>query len=205
MSCFNVGVKHGHSRLLRAKARVTKTIKSLTMQGEGQLEVHVVLPCLNEEHVLPGTLQRLCAFLHSSTDWNWHVTVVDNGSTDGTSNVTRAFALVEGRVSLMRLEARGRGRALRAAWLNNTAQIQSYMDVDLSTDLSAFPALVRYVANASADVAVASRNVPGAHVQGRSALRSLTSKGLSLLIRCLFWRFRVRDTQCGCKVLTLLM
>ena len=43
-----------------------------------------------------------------------------------------------------------------------------------------------------------------AHTQvvGRSRLRGLTSKGLSLLIRCFFWRFRVKDTQCGCKVMT---
>ena len=88
--------------------------------------MHVVLPCLNEERVLPNTLGRLCQFLEEQ-GWNWEVTVVDNGSTDGTSNVTRAFAIKEARVSLIRLEERGRGRALSAAWLNSTADIQSYM------------------------------------------------------------------------------
>jgi len=55
------------------------------------------------------------------------VTVVDNGSTDGTSNVTRAFAQGEKRVALLRLEERGRGRALRTAWQDDEAEIQSYM------------------------------------------------------------------------------
>lgn len=107
-----------------------------------KLNVHVVLPCLNEAHVLPTTLARLCAFLEQQAGWNWSVTVVDNGSTDGTSNVTQTFALAETRVKLMRLEERGRGRALRAAWLGNDADIQSYMDVDLSTDLECLPSLV---------------------------------------------------------------
>ena len=172
--------------------------------GEEQrpVNLHVVLPCLNEERALPSTLGRLCNFLEEQQGWNWEVTVVDNGSTDGTSNVTRSFALNENRVSLMRLEERGRGRALCAAWLNSTADIQSYMDVDLSTDLNALPKLVQSVATSSADIAVASRNAPGAAVQGRSAMRSLTSRGLSFLIRAVFWRFSISDTQCGCKVLS---
>lgn len=94
---------------------------------DGALSVHVVLPCLNEEHVLPVTLPRLCAFLAQQPGWNWRVTVVDNGSTDGTSNVTRAFAQGEKRVALLRLEERGRGRALRTAWQDDEAEIQSYM------------------------------------------------------------------------------
>ena len=169
---------------------------------EEGLDVHVVLPCLNEEHVLPATLERLCGFLAKQADWNWRITVVDNGSSDGTSNVTRAFARGEARVALLCLEQRGRGRALRAAWRNDSAAIQSYMDVDLSTDLDSFAALVRTVSAADAEIAIASRAVPGALVRGRSVLRTITSRGLGLLIRSLFWRFRVRDTQCGCKVLS---
>jgi hypothetical protein len=164
------------------------------------LRVHVVLPCLNEERVLPASLNRLCLFLSQQKEWEWRVTVVDNGSRDGTSNVTRAFARNEPRVSLMCLPEAGRGGALKKAWLNDTAEIQSYMDVDLSTDLEAFPSLVRCVAEGRAGIAVASRNVEGAIVKQRVPLRSITSHGLSILIRCLFWRFRVRDTQCGCKV-----
>ena len=164
------------------------------------LRVHVVLPCLNEERVLPASLNRLCLFLAKQTEWDWRVTVVDNGSIDGTSNVTRAFARTESRVSLMCLPEAGRGGALKKAWLNDTAEVQSYMDVDLSTDLEAFPSLVRCVAEGRAGIAVASRNVEGAIVKQRVPLRSITSHGLSMLIRSLFWRFRVRDTQCGCKV-----
>jgi len=167
---------------------------------EMSLSVHVVLPCLNEERVLPASLNRLCLFLAKQTEWDWRVTVVDNGSIDGTSNVTRAFARTESRVSLMCLPEAGRGGALKKAWLNDTAEVQSYMDVDLSTDLEAFPSLVRCVAEGRAGIAVASRNVEGAIVKQRVPLRSITSHGLSMLIRSLFWRFRVRDTQCGCKV-----
>ena len=89
---------------------------------------------------------------------------------------------------------------MKQAWLDDAADVQSYMDVDLSTDLEAFPSLVECVAEGRADMAVASRHVAGASVERRRPLRSITSRGLSMLVRSLFWRFRVRDTQCGCKV-----
>ena len=144
------------------------------------LDVHVVLPCLNEERILPATLERLCGFLERQ-DWQWRVTVVDNGSTDGTSNTTLAFARSGApgtaprsrNVALMRLEDRGRGLALRNAWLNDSAAIQSYMDVDLSTDLDAFSALVHTVHNGSADVAVASRHAAGAQVARAACWESM--------------------------------
>ena len=142
--------------------------------------MHVVLPCLNEERILPATLERLCGFLERQ-DWQWRVTVVDNGSTDGTSNTTLAFARSGApgtaprsrNVALMRLEDRGRGLALRNAWLNDSAAIQSYMDVDLSTDLDAFSALVHTVHNGSADVAVASRHAAGAQVARAACWESM--------------------------------
>jgi hypothetical protein len=57
----------------------------------------------------------------------------------------------------MRLAKRGRGRALRVPWQSSQADVLSYMDVDLSSGLEAFPALVAAVAEGQASVAVGSR------------------------------------------------
>ena len=45
-------------------------------------------------------------------------------------------------LSILRLEERGRGRALKKAWSESDADVRLYMDVDLSTGLEALPSLV---------------------------------------------------------------
>ncbi|EKX51154.1 hypothetical protein GUITHDRAFT_103074 [Guillardia theta CCMP2712] len=74
------------------------------------------------------------------------------------------------------------------------------MDVDLSTSLENFSSLVECVHNGTSPVAIASRLRRGARVVGRSRLRELTSRSLSIFLNTLFWNFKIRDPQCGCKV-----
>src|SRR5256885_9107013 len=49
----------------------------------------------------------------------------------------------ECKMRLFSLAEKGRGRALKHVWLNSDADILAYMDADLSTDLEAFPKLIR--------------------------------------------------------------
>ena len=43
---------------------------------------------------------------------------------------------------MLHISQAGRGRALSQAWLASDADVLAYMDIDLSTDLTAFPKLV---------------------------------------------------------------
>ena len=54
--------------------------------------VDVVLPVFNEERALPGSLQRLHAFLTQSFPCAWRIVVADNASTDRTPLVARTLA-----------------------------------------------------------------------------------------------------------------
>ncbi|MBI1885454.1 MAG: glycosyltransferase family 2 protein [Chloroflexi bacterium] len=160
--------------------------------------VDVVIPVYNEEADLPRKIPVLRDFLASgSFPYDWRIVIADNASTDGTPEVSRK--LVEKMdVAYVRIPQKGRGRALKATWLDSQADIVSYMDVDLSTDLAAFPVLVRAIAEDGADVAVGRRLGPGAQVIGRTLKREVLSRGYNLLIRALFWT-RFRDAQCGFK------
>src|SRR3954465_11987606 len=95
----------------------------------------VVVPVLNEEAVLARSIRGLHRYLSTEFAFSWRIVVADNASTDRTPQIGRALAAELAGVDYLRLERKGRGRALRAAWASSDASVVAYMDVDLSTDL----------------------------------------------------------------------
>ena len=178
----------------------------------------IVLPVFNEEKDLPASVSRLLAFLPGRLDdYDWRIVIADNGSTDSTPDVAGRLSKRHTAVEQIRIEEPGRGRALRAAWLQSGADVMGYMDVDLSTDLDALPRLVRTVGNEGYDIAIGSRLARGAEVIGRSWTREITSRAYSLIFRLLFpelffdpraitsmFLTGFRDAQCGFKALSRL-
>ena len=162
--------------------------------------VDVVIPVLNEEAALPGSIASLHAFLSQNLASPWRIVIADNGSDDATPQVSQTLTQQYPEVSYLRLEQRGRGRALRRAWLESDADIVSYMDVDLSTDLQAFTRLVQALQEGY-HVAVGSRLIPSAEVRLRTLKREVISRGYNLLIKLMF-RTHFHDAQCGFKALT---
>ena len=162
--------------------------------------VDVVIPVLNEERALPGSVGKLRAFLDSHPGRYWRIVIADNGSTDDTLEIARDLARSVPSLSVARLEQRGRGRALKKTWSESDADICCYMDVDLSTGLDALPPLVDAVAEEGFDVAIGSRLLPGSEVVGRTLKREMTSQGYSLLFRMMFGTV-FRDAQCGFKAI----
>ena len=162
----------------------------------------VVIPCLNEERALPVSVRRLHEFMSNHlVDYDWAIVVADNGSTDGTLAAADTLSQEFPQVRYIRLEQRGRGRALRRAWTDSAADIVAYMDVDLSTDLAHLPPLVSAIAQGRCDVAIGSRLLPDSDVVGRTLKREITSRGYSLLFRAMFFT-SFRDAQCGFKAVS---
>ncbi|MDE2939033.1 MAG: glycosyltransferase family 2 protein [Chloroflexota bacterium] len=161
--------------------------------------VDVVVPVYNEEAALPGSIERLTEFLAGHLHSSWRVTIADNASTDGTGAVSRELSTTYPNVHYYYLPQKGRGRALRAAWLESDADIVSYMDVDLSTDLSHFPQLVEAL-ESGYDVAVGSRLSRDSQVT-RAFKREFISRSYNVLIKSLFFT-PFPDAQCGFKALT---
>ena len=74
------------------------------------------------------------------------------------------------------------------------------MDVDLSTDLAAFPPLIDSLIDSEYDVAIGSRLKQGAQVQ-RGMKREIISRSYNLIIKLMFWN-KFSDAQCGFKAIT---
>jgi glycosyltransferase involved in cell wall biosynthesis len=80
---------------------------SHTSQAPGTGErprVDVVIPVLNEAHVLEKSVDTLTRFLQSQPGFRWRIVIVDNGSTDGTDRVARALAATRPDVAFLHLE-----------------------------------------------------------------------------------------------------
>ncbi len=160
--------------------------------------VDCVIPVYNEAHVLAQSIGTLHRFLSERlADHDWQIVIADNGSTDATLAAAQRLAAELSRVRVLHLPEKGRGRALRRAWLESDADALSYMDVDLSTELEHYPQLVDAVVSGRCDVASGSRLARGARVR-RSPRREVLSRGYNLIIRS-WMRTRFRDAQCGFK------
>ncbi len=162
----------------------------------------VVVPCYNEEHVLIGSIETLHAFLTGEmAAYEWRIVIAGNASTDRTLDVAKELeGRFPGQVAALHIPQKGRGRALKAAWLGSKADVVSYMDVDLSTELAALPKIVDAIVNRGYDFGTGSRLAKGATIE-RSLKRDILSRGYNLMIKALFWT-KFSDAQCGFKVLS---
>ncbi len=153
---------------------------------------------------MPRCIGTLTEFLSNgeAKDWDWGITIADNGSEDATPEVGMALCEKYPGVRITRLEQRGRGRALKKSWLESDADVRCFMDVDLSTGLDALPGLVNAIAVEGYDVAIGSRLLPQSKVVGRTLKREITSRGYNALIRLMFPSRSFRDAQCGFKAVS---
>ena len=157
--------------------------------------VSVVVCAYNEESYLK-------ACLHSVLAQSWppdEVIVVNNASTDGTEQVGRRLETELDGVRYVRLEAKGRGRALNQVWSASDALVLAYMDVDLSTDLAALLPLVAPLVSGHSDLAIGSRLARGSRVV-RGTKREVISRCYNVLLRGAL-RARFSDAQCGFKAI----
>ena len=160
-------------------------------------DVDIIVPVHNEQGGLERSIRRLDRFLRDSFPFSWRIVIADNASSDGTPVIGAGLANELAGVSYLRLERKGRGRALRTAWSASDARVVAYMDVDLSTDLRALLPLVAPLLSRHSDVAIGTRLAHGARVV-RGPKRELISRGYNAILKTVL-RARFSDAQCGFK------
>ncbi|MZD04989.1 glycosyltransferase [Streptomyces sp. SID5785] len=159
----------------------------------------VVVPVYNEEKDLDACVRRLHAHLHRTFPYRFRITVADNASTDTTPHVAHRLTGELAGVAYVRLEQKGRGRALRTVWSASDAPVLAYMDVDLSTDLNALLPLVAPLISGHSDLAIGSRLSRTSRVV-RGPKREFISRAYNLVLRGSL-QARFSDAQCGFKAI----
>jgi glycosyltransferase involved in cell wall biosynthesis len=164
---------------------------------EATTTLELAVPVYNEERHLERSVRRLRQYLDTRFPVSTVVTIADNASTDATWSIAEHLAEELEGVRALRVDSKGRGRALREAWSASQARVVGYMDVDLATDLDALLPLVAPIISGHSDLAIGTRLAPGARVV-RGPKRELISRGYNLIVRTTL-RSHVTDAQCGFK------
>ena len=165
------------------------------------MKLYIVIPVLNEEKNLSDCGEKVINYCNLYlSSWDFGVVIADNGSTDRTGEIGKCLVQMYSAVSYIRLEQRGRGRALKQAWSISDADVVSYMDVDLSTDIRVLAAAVKQVVSNNCDICIGSRLLSDSKVRNRSLRRGFISRSYSLMFRLLFL-VSFKDAQCGFKVM----
>ena len=170
------------------------------LKAETRPSVDIVIPVLNEAHILARSVETVRQHMQQHVSFRWSVLIVDNGSTDGTDKVAADLAARFPDVRFLHLIQRGRGRALRHAWLQSRADIVCYMDVDLSTDLRHVNELITAISGSGFDIAIGSRLMQNS-VTKRCFKRELISRIYNVFVKMVL-STRFSDAQCGFKAIS---
>jgi len=147
------------------------------------LKITVIIPCLNEEQGIERVLRRMPALVDQ-------VIVVDNGSTDRTSEVAKSLG-----AEVIREDVRGYGRAYKTGFATATGDVIVTLDGDHSYP----PDAISYLLEAFLHLEVDFLNASRFPVRDRRAMSFKHKFGnfvLSFATSLLFFRW-MRDSQSG--------
>jgi glycosyltransferase involved in cell wall biosynthesis len=156
----------------------------------------IIIPAYNEEHRLPNALEQIFSFLQEQS-YSAEVLVVENGSIDRTYEIAREFARHHNNLHAFRVEQRGKGSAVKQGMLEAQGEYRFLCDADLSMPIAE---VNRFLPphRTDFDIAIGSREAPGAVRYNEPSYRHWGGRGINLLIRLLALP-GLHDTQCGFK------
>ncbi len=157
----------------------------------------IIIPAYNEERRLPTSLDQVDRFV-AAQPYPIEVVIINNNSRDGTRRIANEFAAQHAYVRVIDQPRQGKGAAVQTGMLEGTGEYLFICDADFSMpveEISKFmpPNTTSY------DVAIASREVPGARRVDEPQYRHLMGRVFNLIVRVLAIP-KIQDTQCGFKV-----
>lgn len=165
----------------------------------------IVIPAFNEAGRIGKSLRVTLDYL-KGTCAECELIVVNDGSTDATSEIVREVFASSGPISTRLIENspnRGKGAAVRIGLLAATKPIGLFSDADLSTPIDETPKLIQPIADGEVDIALGSRALDRQLIGQRQPWRrEQGGRVFNLVVRIAtglpFW-----DTQCGFKAFRL--
>jgi putative flippase GtrA len=161
--------------------------------------LEVVVPVYNEQSGLAPSIRVLHAYLSAAFQVPWIITIADNASADNTLEIATELTYEFDRVRVLHLDEKGRGRALKRAWLESDATVLAYVDVDLSTDLRGLPPLIAPLLSGHSDLAIGTRLASSSRVS-RGGKREFISRAYNFILRRTMGA-QFTDAQCGFKAI----
>ncbi len=156
----------------------------------------IIIPAYNEEQRLPGSMEKILAW-RQSVPYGVEIIIVENGSTDRTTEVAEGFARAHPAIRVIHSD-KGKGAAVKAGVYEGAGAYLFICDSDLSMPIAEVekflpPQLQDY------DVAIGSREAPGAHRFDEPGYRHLMGRVFNFIVRTLAVP-GFHDTQAGFKM-----
>lgn len=172
----------------------------MTLDTDGQPHLSVVIPAYNEQERLGNTLNAILSYLDSKPI-RAEVLVVDDGSSDATSDLAaETLGRRRGRV-ITNVENRGKGYSVRRGITEARGRWVLMCDADLSTPIEEYARLAETARDRDLDIVIASRGLPESQIEVyQNAIRQTMGKTFNLIVRSLTG-LQLRDTQCGFKLM----
>jgi glycosyltransferase involved in cell wall biosynthesis len=156
----------------------------------------IIIPAHNEENRLPATLEQVARFIRAQP-YASEVLIVENGSHDNTLKIAQEFAERNAGFRAIHETGRGKGLAIQRGMLEAQGDYRFMCDADLSMPIDEISRFLPPVLP-DADIAVASREAPGAVRYHEPTYRHLGGRAINTIIRWLVLP-GLQDTQCGFK------
>ncbi|MBP7689480.1 MAG: glycosyltransferase family 2 protein [Thermoflexales bacterium] len=157
----------------------------------------IIIPAYNEERRLPTSLDQVDRFV-AAQPYPIEVVVVNNNSRDATRRIADEFAAQHAYVRVLDQPRQGKGAAVQKGMLAGAGEYLFICDADFSMPVDEISKFMPPNAD-HYDVAIASREVPGARRVDEPQYRHLMGRVFNLIVRVLAIP-KIQDTQCGFKV-----
>ena len=163
------------------------------------MRISVCIPMYNEGKIIENTARVLDEYMRGKfPEGDYEVIFSDDGSRDGCGDKVRALSLPNMRV-VGGGENRGKGHAVRKAFLEAKGDVIMFTDADLAYGTDVIGKVYdTMTANPDADLLIGSRNLTKDGYEGYTFLRKIASKAY-IKVLCMTGGFKLSDSQCGCK------
>jgi len=156
----------------------------------------IIIPAYNEERRLPGSMEQILSWAQG-VPYEVEIIIVENGSTDATTEVAEGFAREHDNVRVIH-SGKGKGKAVQTGVYAGRGEYLFICDSDLSMPIAEVekflpPQLDGY------DVAIGSREAPGAQRFDEPSYRHLMGRVFNFIVRVLAVP-GFSDTQAGFKM-----
>jgi dolichyl-phosphate beta-glucosyltransferase len=164
-------------------------------------DISIIIPAFNEEDRLEASIVEVLSYV-KDTNLDAEVIVVDDGSSDKTSEITKSVFSRSQNVKTLLInydKNKGKGFAVKKGLLAANGDIGVFMDADLSTPISEIQKLIQPIIYGEQDVTFGSRALNRELIGNRQSWqREQSGKVFNLIVRMLTG-LPFCDTQCGFK------
>ena len=168
------------------------------------MSVSVIIPAYNEAERLPLTLRATADYFEARLE-PFEMLVVDDGSTDGTTQVVADFARQRPALSIQCLSYggnRGKGYAVRYGMLRASGDLRLFCDADLATPAEEYEVVLAAMERAHTPIGIGSRPLRASSLLVHQPwYREWLGRGFNKAVQLMAVP-GIADTQCGFKVFT---